>query len=42
MPDDYRDINRAMAPFYTLSLPADLLLDTITLPLAAPSALAGP
>lgn len=38
----YRDINRTMTPFYTLSLPADLLLDTITLPFTAPSALADP
>lgn len=31
----YRDINRGLAPFYALSLPADLLLDTLVLPFAA-------
>lgn len=34
----YQDFNRAMAPLYLLSLPVDLMLDTITLPLAAAAA----
>lgn len=34
----YQDFNQAMTPLYVLSLPVDVLLDTITLPLAASSA----
>lgn len=30
----YQNVNKAMIPFFILSLPADALLDTVTLPLA--------
>ncbi len=37
----YHDINQVMAPFFVLSLPADFMLDTLTLPFSASSGLAG-